>query len=97
MPMVVSSSGTIFAAGTSTGSLANTLLTIDPVTGQPTSVGAFGVLGMMDFAYDPNGALFGATTTKLYRITAVRLKVEKNQLVNVFGEIGVLIDGLKGA
>ena len=30
-------------------------------------------------------------------ITAVRLKVEQNQLVGVFGEIGVLVDGLKGA
>jgi hypothetical protein len=33
----------------------------------------------------------------LHNITAVRLKVEQNQLVDVFGEIGVLIDGLKGA
>ena len=31
------------------------------------------------------------------RITAVRLKVEKNQLVGIFGEIGVLVDGLKYA
>ena len=30
-------------------------------------------------------------------LTAVRLKVEENQLVDVFGEIGVLVDGLKGA
>jgi hypothetical protein len=30
-------------------------------------------------------------------ITAVRLKVEQNQLVDVFGEIGVGVDGLKGA
>ena len=30
-------------------------------------------------------------------LTAVRLKVEQNQLVDVFGEIGVLVDGLKGA
>ncbi len=30
-------------------------------------------------------------------ITAVRLKLEENQLVDVFGETGVLIDGLKGA
>ena len=30
-------------------------------------------------------------------ITAVRLKVEENQLVDVFGEIGFHIDGLKGA
>ena len=30
-------------------------------------------------------------------ITTVRLKVEKNQLVNVFGEIGVLVDRLEGA
>src|SRR5258707_12243270 len=30
-------------------------------------------------------------------ITAVRLKVEKNQLVGIFGEIGVLVDGLKDA
>ena len=29
--------------------------------------------------------------------TAVRLKVEENQLVGVFGEIGVCVDGLKGA
>jgi hypothetical protein len=30
-------------------------------------------------------------------ITAVRLKVEENQLVDVFGEIGFYIDGLEGA
>ena len=30
-------------------------------------------------------------------ITAVRLKLEQNQLVDVFGEIGVGVDGLKGA
>jgi hypothetical protein len=29
--------------------------------------------------------------------TAVRLKVEENQLVGVFGEIGVRVDGLKSA
>jgi hypothetical protein len=29
--------------------------------------------------------------------TAVRLKVEENQLVDAFGEIGFLIAGLKGA
>ena len=29
--------------------------------------------------------------------TAVRLKVEENQLVDVFGEIGFHTDGLKGA
>jgi len=29
--------------------------------------------------------------------TAVRLKVEQNQLVGVFGEIGVLFEALKGA
>ena len=31
------------------------------------------------------------------RSTAVRLKVEENQLVGVFGEIGLRVDGLKGA
>jgi hypothetical protein len=30
-------------------------------------------------------------------VSAVRLKVEQNQLVDVFGEIGALVDGLKGA
>ena len=30
-------------------------------------------------------------------LTAVRLEVEENQLVSVFGEIGILFDGLKGA
>ncbi len=34
---------------------------------------------------------------RLPRITAVRLKVEQNQLVGVFGEIGILFDALKGA
>jgi len=33
----------------------------------------------------------------LFRNTTVRLKVEENQLVDVFGEIGFHIDGLKGA
>ena len=32
-----------------------------------------------------------------HAVTAVRLKVEENQLVDVFGEIGVRVDGLKGA
>jgi len=30
-------------------------------------------------------------------VTAVRLKVEQNQLVDVIGEIGVGVDGLEGA
>src|SRR5450756_247660 len=30
-----------------------------------------------------------------FEITAVRLEVEENQLVSVFGEIGILFDGLK--
>src|SRR3974390_59961 len=30
-------------------------------------------------------------------ITTVRLKIEENQLVNVFGEIGVFVDRLEGA
>jgi hypothetical protein len=34
---------------------------------------------------------------QLFRITAVRLKVEQNQLVGVFDEISILFDGLKGA
>jgi hypothetical protein len=34
---------------------------------------------------------------RIIAITAVRLKVEENQLVDVFGEIGFHIDGLKGA
>jgi len=29
--------------------------------------------------------------------TAVRLKLEQNQLVGVSGEIGILVDALKGA
>jgi hypothetical protein len=32
-----------------------------------------------------------------FGLTAVRLKVEENQLVDVFGEIGFHVDGLKGA
>ena len=31
------------------------------------------------------------------RVTTVRLKVEENQLVDVFGEIGTRVEGLKGA
>lgn len=69
MPMAISSSGTIFAAGISGGfPLANRLLTINPMTGQPTEVGPLGVGGMMDFAFHPNGTLYGATQTALYTI-----------------------------
>ncbi len=35
--------------------------------------------------------------TSITAFTAVRLKVEQNQLVGVFGEIGILFDALKGA
>src|SRR5258707_14839936 len=38
-----------------------------------------------------------ACSLALANLTAVRLKVEKNQLVGIFGEIGVLVDGLKYA
>ncbi|MGO9563983.1 MAG: hypothetical protein ACLPPV_15140 [Candidatus Korobacteraceae bacterium] len=31
-----------------------------------------------------------------YLVTTVRLKLEQNQLVGVFGEIGILVDALKG-
>ena len=34
---------------------------------------------------------------KLVDITAVRLNVEKNQLVNVFGKFGICFGSLKGA
>jgi hypothetical protein len=34
---------------------------------------------------------------EMFTLTAVRLKVEENQLVGIFGEIGVLVDGLKYA
>jgi hypothetical protein len=48
-----------------------------------------------------DGALF-CLASEAYRIritqlTAVRLKVEEDQLVDVFGEIGFHIDGLQGA
>ena len=33
----------------------------------------------------------------IFRFTAVRLKLEQNQLVDVVGEIGVLVDRLKSA
>jgi hypothetical protein len=33
----------------------------------------------------------------IFLYTTVRLKVEENQLVDVFGEIGFHVDGLKGA
>jgi hypothetical protein len=37
------------------------------------------------------------TNNLIVPVTAVRLKVEKNQLVGVLGEIGVQVDVLKGA
>jgi hypothetical protein len=39
----------------------------------------------------------GLDVLEIFVITAVRLEVEENQLVSVFGEIGILFDGLKGA
>ena len=38
-----------------------------------------------------------AIAGKHTHFTAIRLKVEDNQLVGAFGEIGFPIDGLKGA
>jgi hypothetical protein len=35
--------------------------------------------------------------TNIFLNTTVRLKVEENQLVDVFGEVGIRIEGLKGA
>jgi 2-polyprenyl-3-methyl-5-hydroxy-6-metoxy-1,4-benzoquinol methylase len=40
---------------------------------------------------------FEVTGVDIAEDTAVRLKVEENQLVGIFGEIGVPVDGLKGA
>jgi hypothetical protein len=40
---------------------------------------------------------FHTYVQQLVSNTAVRLKVEENQLVGIFGEIGVPVDGLKGA
>jgi hypothetical protein len=40
---------------------------------------------------------YSDTNTGSYNATAVRLEVEENQLVSVFGEIGILFDRLKGA
>ena len=40
---------------------------------------------------------FESRVLDLVRVTAVRLKVEENQLVSVVGQVGVLVDGLKGA
>ena len=43
------------------------------------------------------GEVYRARDQQLGRDTAVRLKVEQNQLVGVFDEIGILFDALKGA
>jgi len=45
----------------------------------------------------PKYCYFLANVADLYKATAVRLKVEQNQLVGVCGGIGVLFDALKGA
>jgi hypothetical protein len=42
----------------------------------------------------PGGA---EKTCPALQVTAVRLKLKQNQLVDVFGKIGVLVDALKGA
>jgi hypothetical protein len=47
--------------------------------------------------YHEEGDIWWQSDSPLYLITAVRLEVEENQLVSVFGEIGILFDGLKGA
>jgi stage II sporulation SpoE-like protein len=57
-------------------------------TGMPLGLFAEAEYEACTAVIDPGGALL---------FTTVRLKVEENQLVGVFGEIGVLIDGLKGA
>jgi hypothetical protein len=49
------------------------------------------------YRHIPAGDPWSAHSRSLIHITTVRLKVEENQLVGIFGEIGVLVDGLKGA
>ena len=52
---------------------------------------------------EPTGCAFSiwdtwiGDTVKTSFLTTVRLNVEENQLVDVFGEIGTRIAGLKGA
>jgi hypothetical protein len=48
------------------------------------------------FAYVAN-LVSNASDLSTVSITTVRLKVEENQLVDVFSEIGTRIEGLKGA
>jgi hypothetical protein len=85
MPGAISPDGTMFAAGI-TGSLTSKLLTIDLETGQPTVIGPFGVDGMMDFAFDLDGTLFGATGSALYTINT--FTGEATKVVDLGGDIG---------
>jgi hypothetical protein len=41
--------------------------------------------------------LFLSSYAPLFLITTVRLNVEENQLVDVFGEFGICLGGLKSA
>jgi hypothetical protein len=55
-----------------------------------------GEVGPMFALFDALKAL-ECDTVATGNVTTVRLKVEENQLVDVFGEIGFHVDGLKGA
>jgi hypothetical protein len=85
MPGAIGPDGTMFAAGI-TGSMASQLLVVDLETGQPTVIGPFGVDGMMDFAFDLDGTLFGATGTALYTINTVTGQATK--VADLGGDIG---------
>jgi hypothetical protein len=60
--------------------------------------GTSGIVGGSDITFRRHRRLVKSLSVRLTSfITAVRLKVEENQLVSVFGKIGVVVDALKGA
>ncbi len=55
------------------------------------------MLRLADLEQSKNAVLHSLGAASSQESTSVRLKVEENQLVDVFGEIGTRFEGLKGA
>jgi hypothetical protein len=51
----------------------------------------------VDIAWNETEQICQDIMPLMCQFTAVRLKLEQNQLVDVFGEIGARVNGLKGA
>ncbi len=92
--IAISSNGTLYGLTTFVGNPANSLVTIDPVTGMSTTIGSTGLTTIAEggLAFDPtNGTLFGIQNIPSNR-ELFTLDISTGS-ATVIGNLGGLLDG----